>query len=155
MGQGQAEIRAFREEGRHHCCFALFNSKEFRGPCCLLVYSFSSPHKGRAGVKPPYGRPSPPEECESTGGGCTSQHLWPPQDASPRFINAVPEGTVDELLTSVRPQTPLSCAPEITTTNNKQPWNRLNWSFCTPLNILLTLSWRRLDLHDFLLQGKF
>lgn len=81
--------------------------------------------------------------------------LQPPQDASPLVINVVSEGTVDELLTSVRPQTPLSCAPEIITTNNEQPRNQLNWPFCTALNTLQTLPWRRLDLHDFLLQGKF
>lgn len=78
----------------------------------------------------------------------------PTQGSPPGSINIHSRELWVHFRSSARPPTPLNCKPEIITTNNNKPRNRLNWPFCTSLNTLLMLSWHPLDLRDFLLQGK-
>lgn len=129
--------------------FSCSDSKGFQGACHLLVYSFSSIPKGRAGVKPSCGRPPPPGGVWAHRQGPASQHQW--HAACPgrpsHFVHTVPVRAMDELLNLSQATDTTDCMPE-TTTNNK-PQNRLNWLFCTPLNTLLMLFWWRLEFLIF------
>lgn len=136
LSRDQAETGALGEGERHveaHFCFVLFR---FQGDCHLLVYSFSSILKGRAGIKPSCGRPPPPGGVWAYRRGPASQHQR--HAACPgrpsHFIHTVPVQGVDELLNLSQATDTTDYTPE-TTTNNK-PRNRLSWLLCTPLNTL-------------------
>lgn len=122
---------------------------------------FASAPKGMAGVKPFQGRPPPPGEgCAQPGFSLpTPRGLQPPlrQPRTPGWVadaQAPDWDTHTHFWTSIRLQTPLNGVPEITTVSNNKPPNRLSWPFGTPLHTPLMLPWWRLDLYDFLYEGK-